>query len=424
MKILWFTNTPCSAAEKLGLNINMGGWLSSLERELRNVPEIQLAVCFYHNKPVLSFTYEQVQYFPICRKQKKIKLGRLIDKFMYHRSMGKKDQNELKKLLDVVKTLQPDIIHIHGTEDNFGLIQNFTKIPVVISIQGLLNPYADKYFSGIPRYIANKYEGVKSKILFSHNEHNFKLFKQKAERERRILKDAKYIIGRTDWDKNITRLLAPDSQYFVGNEILRNSFCTSQWKKSNFDNPIQILTISSDNLYKGFETIVATASLLSKFTNMQFVWKVAGLSTQSTIVKIAKRWQKSDLSKLHIELLGNQNEQQLSKLLLTSDLYCQVSHIENSPNSLCEAMMIGIPIVATNAGGSVTLLQDKKEGMIVQDGDYHAMAAALLKMSTDFEMAIYYAKNSRKTALERHNKEDITENLINTYKEIIDVNKK
>ena len=419
MKVLWFTNTPCSAAERLGLNIAMGGWLSSLEQELRNVPEIQLAVCFYHNKPFSSFVYQKVHYFPIFRNQRKIKIGRLITKFMHHRSMQKKDQYELKKLLNVVEVFNPDIIHVHGTEDNFGLIHNFTKIPVVISIQGLLNPYADKYFSGIPRHTANTYEGLKSKLRFSHNEHNFKLFKLKAERERNILKDAKYIIGRTDWDKNITRLLAPNSCYFVGNEILRNSFYTSKWEKTKFDKPIQILTISSDNLYKGFETIVATANLLTKFTNIDFNWKVAGLSNESTIVRIVKKWKKFDLSKLHIELLGKQNEQQLSKLLLFSDIYCQVSHIENSPNSLCEAMMVGIPIVATHAGGSVSLLQDKKEGMIVQDGDYHAIAAALLHLSSDFNQAVNFGNNARSAALERHNKDIITEKMYAIYKKIM-----
>ena len=41
-----------------------------------------------------------------------------------------------------------------------------------------------------------------------------------AERESRILNKAQYIIGRTTWDKNITKLFNPHSTYFQGEEII------------------------------------------------------------------------------------------------------------------------------------------------------------------------------------------------------------
>ena len=41
---------------------------------------------------------------------------------------------------EVIDKVNPDIIHVHGTEINFGQIQNFLKeIPVVVSVQGLLS---------------------------------------------------------------------------------------------------------------------------------------------------------------------------------------------------------------------------------------------------------------------------------------------
>ena len=50
-----------------------------------------------------------------------------------------------------------------------------------------------------------------------------------AKIESFYLKNSKNIIGRTDWDRQITRILAPKSNYFVGNEILRDNFYEEKW---------------------------------------------------------------------------------------------------------------------------------------------------------------------------------------------------
>lgn len=54
----------------------------------------------------------------------------------------------------------PDVIHIHGTEDNFGLVQRFVKIPVLISIQGLLTVYTTKFYTGIPTHLVTQNETI------------------------------------------------------------------------------------------------------------------------------------------------------------------------------------------------------------------------------------------------------------------------
>ena len=41
----------------------------------------------------------------------------------------------------VITKVMPDIIHVHGTELNFAQIQNYTSIPIITSIQGILQAY-------------------------------------------------------------------------------------------------------------------------------------------------------------------------------------------------------------------------------------------------------------------------------------------
>ncbi|WP_315814285.1 hypothetical protein [Paraflavitalea speifideaquila] len=159
MKVLWFTNTPCAAAEKLQLKSHGGGWLKALELELGNYKELDLHICFYSAQAHEPFKYGNTTYFPIQRKNRGSKLQRLVQRLIEKNY----DQEEMRQLLEVTQKIQPDIIHIHGTEDNFGLLQENTRIPAVLSIQGILNPLSEKFLPVfLPVRLAKKKDGKQS----------------------------------------------------------------------------------------------------------------------------------------------------------------------------------------------------------------------------------------------------------------------
>lgn len=418
MKVLWFANTPCGASTKLYPNLHVGGWLKSLEDQLVQSEDIELYVCFYWKEKLQPFQYNKTKYYPVYRSGNATKIGRIISRALHRDN----DQTETKNLLDVVDIIKPDVIHIHGTEDNFGLIQSFTTIPVVISIQGILSPYSDKFFSGIPSWSAFWHEGLKPKLLFRSSRFTYNELKKRAKRERDILLQAKYIIGRTLWDQRITRIMAPESHYFLGNEMLRSVFYQKKWSKLHFNAPVQIVTIMSSGLYKGLETIVNTAKILNKSNLLTFEWIVIGQKESDELALIIRRWLKIDFQSLHIHLVGTKNENEVADILINSDIYCQVSHIENSPNSVCEAMLIGMPIVASFAGGTDTIMENNKEGILVQDGDAYSFAGAILEISKNFENAVRSASNARNTGLKRNNQEQIVGQQIAIYNTVINEN--
>jgi glycosyltransferase involved in cell wall biosynthesis len=415
MKILWFTNTPCSACDLLAPNMQSGGWLKSLETELND--KVELSIAFYWGNVITPFKHKKTNYYPILRKGKGTRIGRFFNR-LFHRTNN--DTKEILLLLKIIEDVKPDVIHIHGTEDNFGLIQSYTNIPVVISIQGILSPYSEKFFAGISLFQAFWHEGIKTKLLFRSVWSVYNEMKKSGKRERFILRQAKYIIGRTDWDRRISRLLSPNSQYFVGNEILRPQFYEQHWNKTNFGNPTQLVTIMSSGLYKGLETIVKTAQILKENNSLNYVWTIVGQDKTSDLVTLVKKWLRIDYEKLNIKFEGNKNEFELSNILINSDIYCQVSHIENSPNSLCEAMLIGIPIIASFVGGTDSILAYKKEGILVQDGEPYSFAAAILEMECNYNESINFAQNARKKALVRHNKIFITNEMFKIYSSIIE----
>jgi glycosyltransferase involved in cell wall biosynthesis len=289
-----------------------------------------------------------------------------------------------------------------------------------VSIQGIVNPLNEKFFAGLPNEIVKKHESFISKILFRTQNKNFERFKSMAKRELEILEVTKNIIGRTNWDRRVTSVLSQNGNYYHIDELLREEFYGKSWNSENFSsNEIKIITVGSNNIYKGFETIVRSAHILSQLKDINFSWQIIGISENDSIVKITLKWLKITLNDVNIKLLGKMTPNEFIPLMQDSNIFCQTSHIENSSNSLCEAMFLGMPIVASFAGGTDSMLENNKEGILVQSGDPYVVAGAIMELKGNPIKAIEMAKNARIRAGQRHNPQKIVADLRNLYKAIL-----
>ena len=300
---------------------------------------------------------------------------------------------------------------------SFGLIQRHKlNIPVVVSIQGNITVYDYMYYNGVPKLFVNRNTSIFKTITNQNFNHGKRIFELKKEREEEILKLSKHIIGRTDWDKRITRILAPESNYYHNDEILRPIFYNNKWK--NPDNILfTIYTTNGDTIYKGFETILKAVELLEK-NDVDFVWKIGGLKKDSQIVNLSTKMLNIDVSD-KIQFLGSLSEKEIAENLMSSNLYVMPSHIENSPNNLAEAQIIGVPCIATHAGGTDSLLKDKETGYLIQDGDPWMLAGTILEAMNDYNESYKLAINAREVALQRHNPKRIVDSLINIYNQVM-----
>lgn len=51
----------------------------------------------------------------------------------------------IPQLLEVVNDFKPDIIHVFGSENIYGLLSNYVAIPLVLHIQGILTSIWNAY---------------------------------------------------------------------------------------------------------------------------------------------------------------------------------------------------------------------------------------------------------------------------------------
>ena len=418
MKVLWFSNTPALGQEYLNRKLKgTGGWMAALDKSMQE--EVELSVAFTYPYPIEPFKYGKTMYYPVYT-------GNIVLENLKQRWLNKVyDKDFLPDYLKIIETIKPDIIHIHGTENSFSCFIDQVKIPVVVSIQGVLTVIFHKYISGLyGQFIHSNKLSLNLKSLLFGNvnfSRSYKKLGKMAAIEYNNLKHTKFIIGRTDWDRRITRVLAPESKYYTGNEILRDSFFENTWEQKSINGKLIIHTTNGNSYFKGFETLCHALTLLNE-KGIDVEWRVAGISETSLINKIVKKQLKKKYPQRGLVLLGSLNEQELVDKLKEAHLYVMTSHIENSPNNLCEAMILGMPCIATNAGGTSSMLTGKQEGILIQDGDPWVMAGAILELVTNWEEAVRYGENARKRALKRHDKKTIVKDLLDVY-DIIILNK-
>lgn len=70
-----------------------------------------------------------------------------------------------------------------------------------------------------------------------------------------------------------------------------------------------------------------------------------------------------------------------------ADIFISTNHVDNTPVAVIEAGALGLPVVSTNVGGLSHLLRDGESGLLVPDDDDAAMAAAVLRLTSEPALA-------------------------------------
>ena len=418
MRVLWLTRYPPTGfVDKFASAYHGEGWVFSLQNAVeKQNADIDLGVAFLFPNTESKKHDGKVTYYPIRKEQKSS-----IQKALFYLGGYKREgKTYLLETLDVINDFKPDLIHIFGIESPFAFMVGYTDIPVVIHLQGILNPCHNSFYpQGMNQYtFLFKDFFIKEWLL--HNGYNFSYdeMKVRSQREVSLFKNAKYFMGRTEWDFQISRIFSPNSEYFHVNEILRDSFYEEiPWIIQKSGKFIIMSTIS-ETVYKGLDTILKTAQLLKQFTGLDFEWKVVGVNGDSKFVQFFEKDLQIKGKEVNVAYKGVWNAGQICAGLQQTHVYVHPSYIDNSPNSLCEAQMIGLPVIGTYVGGIPSLITHNETGLLVPANTPHELAYQLQYLQQHPETMVQLGKNARETAIHRHSKEKIVSDLISVYHHI------
>ena len=413
MRVLWFSINAACYSTKITTAHNGGGWVSSLEKIISKRDDIHLGIAFEYNSLKFKDTIGNVDYYPICSTSGK------FNRFRKNFTISHEECLIIPECMKIIDDFKPDIIQCFGSEWCFGLIAKHTNIPVVIHMQGSMPSYVNVLYP--PKYSKH------SKFFYDLLHFKFKSIvystfiekrnKQRAEREERILKANNNFLGRTDWDRSITRLFSPQSNYYVCNEMLRDSFRDSvaSWHIHHSDEVI-ICTTGNGSLWKGLDVVLKTAKILKEQSSIKFRWLLAGGSSNKDYIEWMENLKFADNS---VEFLGILSEIQLKETLLSSDIYVHTAYIDNSPNALCEAMILGLPCIASYVGGIPSMITNGESGILVPVNEPYYLAEKIIELAQDKSLQERLSKKASEVANQRHSPHNIGKELISAYEQII-----
>jgi len=99
-----------------------------------------------------------------------------------------------------------------------------------------------------------------------------------------------------------------------------------------------------------------------------------------------------------IKFTGVLPKEEWHKLSENYDIFINTTNFDNTPVSVMEAMALGLPIVSTNAGGLPYLVENEKDGVLVNKNDIDTMVDAIINLIENPQKAYQMALLARKKA--------------------------
>ena len=124
------------------------------------------------------------------------------------------------------------------------------------------------------------------------------------------------------------------------------------------------------------------------------------------------------LTKVH--LLGQIHDEKLMNGFYNAvDINCLTSFSESFPYALLEGARAGKATVATAVGGIVEMIEDRKDGCLIESGDSSALAAAFKTLYENKPLREQYGKAFYEKAKAHFSVESMAQTHIDIYKKII-----
>lgn len=357
-----------------------------------------------------------------------------------------RDGDWAENFREILRTERPDVIHIHGTEmeSSLALMRLAPPERTVVSIQGLVSVCAAHYLAGLPERFAKA--GFFKRLLGKRLDIRpiavaREDFARRGRSEIALLQSARHVIGRTRWDEACTGQINPARHYHFCNETLRPAFYRApQWRYAECE-PHTVLISQGNYPIKGLHQMLeALPLLLKRYPDLQVCvagWTRLGLPPQTAgggwkqrLRQPLETWLfeydtylRRQIGRLglegHVRFLGPLDEAAMCAAYRRANVFVSCSSVENSSNSICEAMLLGLPVVSSYVGGCGDLFTDGQEGLFYPFDAPYLLADALARLFDDPQRAERMGQSARERALLRHDPERNTARLMEIYEQIV-----
>lgn len=335
-------------------------------------------ICFYDSAFAASLRERGVKVF-------------VIDD--YHRF----DPRVAFRLGRIIRDEQPDILHTHGVKANFigRLIGKYMGRKVLTTVHSLLE-----------------------------HDYNQWLMKQVTywmERLTRGLTDRFICVSGEIKQDLVSSGVSPDRAVVIPNGIDMHRYA----------NPEQITMFREDLGIPADSFVVGAAARLRPVKGIHLLIEAAGHLRSRLenlhVVVIGDGPQRPELELLveklglkgRVHFLGYQTE--VERYLPGLDCFANVSLSEGLPLAVLEAMAARVPVLASAVGAVPEIVENGREGILVEKGSVPAISEGIVKLAGDAEWRKSLADSAYQKVIDTYTTEVMSRNYLNTYRDLLGV---
>ncbi len=416
VRILWVTNVLLPEASRL-LNrpsTPYAGWLDSAATQLSAQEGVQLGIAspMRGSREVECVSTEACAYYGFPQ-------SRLTTSRSLKESLGK-----------VLDAFEPDLVHLRGTEARHALPTvaecSRRNIPTVVEIQGLVSVIAGHMRAALPNNVVQR-ATLRNLIMRDSVQGLSKRFAKMGAAEVEAIRMSNYIVGRTTWDRACTAQISPGAEYRHCGEFMRNGFYVGEWSLANVERHSLFLS-QGHYPVKGLHLAIEALAILSRSWPDATLYVAGrpnlsgrGLSERTLATgygNYVRRLIDSHGLQSRVVFTGPLDEGAMRERYLRTHAFVSASSIENSPNSLAEAMLLGLPCVASAVGGVMDMLLHDYEGYTYQWDAPYMLAYHLDRLFADDGLAAELGRNAAQRARVSHDRAANLQQLLSIYREM------
>ena len=253
-------------------------------------------------------------------------------------------RSERRRMMRVLESIKPDLIHAWGTEQGYAYAACDWPGQAILSMQGILSACCE----ACPQPI---------------------LMKLQALHERRVLRKINFLTVESDWGRSKLSMLAPNArtellEYGVDEACYGVDEACYGVERQLAERPL-VIFVGTLSTLKGVDVLLR-AFADERLKDVDLVLLGDGPLKNGV-----------DGERGNVCFMGHRSPEVVRVWMAKAWCLAHPTLADTSPNAVKEARVMGLPVVTTPNGGQTQYVEHGLSGMIVPAGDHEALADAI-----------------------------------------------
>lgn len=180
------------------------------------------------------------------------------------------------------------------------------------------------------------------------------------------------------WNKNC--LVIPNG---ISDRFFEEFFGRGEKVEKDKDDRVRILFVGHINEHKGVDLLISATDEIVRGGYRKIIIELVGGGNPRVVKKFKEEVRTRELEK-YIIFEGIRED--VPSRLTKADLFVLPSRIEGSPTTILEALVLGVPVIASNVGGIPDIIRNGKNGLLVSPEKKEELSQAIMRLIDDRDL--------------------------------------